>query len=1064
MTDLTQKVKYEVVVDLGQLANLKKELDNAEEAAKKLGASLDKLAGANVKGLRQLGGTVQALGTRLGTFAKAVDPSSEAVTRLQATLGMLPPTATKAKTAIKETGDAIQKVGDTTVIAQQKTHDWRLSLLKYYGTFQVFSNAARQVWRGIQEGAQQIDLDNTLTKQFANFRAEIERAQVATAGMVGKGQLTKSFALMSSFGIPMDQFAENMELVQKMAIRTGQSADFLTDSFARGVSRLSPLILDNLGIQVSLADANEAYSRATGKSVESMTKQERTGALLNTVLRQLKENTEGITLAANSAAGAVSRMETAWDDFWMGIKKIGGSAILEIDRSLSGAAADAAYFASKVEQLGGGLQDGGENLTAFAKLMASQGNDVADMLERWDELGGRTVGTGILDFLTGWMGGGLAGGASADSGPVEKMSQVIKDLQDVEWMLAGLHAGKGRKGLYSSDEIMGMVDAFGFMKNAQIEAALPAIAFKQLQADTNELVEEYIRSQGRKLHASDEEAVRLKAKELAEKRLVDTLQQAVKLSKEQGVPLAETLIILLHQGVALNGIDKTLDGIVEKNEKLREQNQKTEASWRFFENQTNARLAAQERLNKLHAGQLPIDLEIEEAQARVTAARKRLEETNKKIAEDRLTDELRIARMAQTEDIRRALAIEDEARLRKAAVDDWLLAYRGATNAQIEMDAKRLDAFSEALKTIAVAAGSITSEIYRANMMLAKGLEDAAKKLRGLKSTTSGPGGGGGLLDTMDYSKGSLVEKQYNDEWRIVKRFWAEARGMKADFADLMDGTFVRQQLRIGNFETFGVIGSTLFGSGTPEQWKQQRDLFNDLAAQYASLSADFGEEYANTKLSKMLGVEDFAASMAIARDNLMEMGEHLERLLDVAEKLNQVNTAIKSFADGMSGYYGDLFGGNIISMVNDLTGALDGMSQALQKNTDAYGLTLAGMPVIRAFTSNLIKDRRALAAVEAVMQAAAAWAAFATPGMQAAGYAHAAAAALYAGVALKAIKLPSGKSRDSTPRESRGGGSGEAKRPDIHIHIAGNVVQTEAERGVMAQAAIQEARRRGML
>lgn len=96
-------------------------------------------------------------------------------------------------------------------------------------------------------------------------------------------------------------------------------------------------------------------------------------------------------------------------------------------------------------------------------------------------------------------------------------------------------------------------------------------------------------------------------------------------------------------------------------------------------------------------------------------------------------------------------------------------------------------------------------------------------------------------------------------------------------------------------------------------------------------------------------------------------------------------------------------------------------------------------------------------------MQGAAAWAAYAE-GNVPKGIAHTAAALLYAGVALKAIRLPSGKSKDSTPRESRGGGGGDAKRPDIHIHITGSVVRTEAERGVMAQAAIQEARRRGML
>ena len=60
-------------------------------------------------------------------------------------------------------------------------------------------------------------MDRVLNKQFASFEATIRKAQELTSGTVSKGGLTKSYALMSSFGIPMDKFAENMELVQKTA-------------------------------------------------------------------------------------------------------------------------------------------------------------------------------------------------------------------------------------------------------------------------------------------------------------------------------------------------------------------------------------------------------------------------------------------------------------------------------------------------------------------------------------------------------------------------------------------------------------------------------------------------------------------------------------------------------------------------------------------------------------------------------------------------------------------------------------------------------------------------------
>lgn len=1042
MTDLTQKVKYEVSVKMDDLASLKTALDAAEKAAKDLGTALDKLAGSNVKGMRQLGGTVQALGTRLGKFATVADPAGQAMMRLKTALEAVPPAAAKTIAATKEKAAAVKEVGDVVETTTRRTYDWRMSLLKFYGSFHAIRYTLVNIFAGIREGAQQVDLDNTLTKQFAGFNKEIARAQTLTAGMVGRGQLTKSFALMSSFGIPMDQFAENMELVQKMAIRTGQSADFLADSFARGVSRLSPLILDNLGIQVSLGEANERYAASIGKTVSSMTKQERTGALLNEVLRQLRANTDGITLAADSAAGAVSRMETAWDDFWLGVKKIGGKAILEVDRSLSGAAADASYLALKIEELGAGLQDGGAGLSAFAKLMAAQGNDVADMLERWDELGGRTVGTALLDF----MGGGMF----ADSRPLEKISEVIRDLQTVEGLLSILHAGKGRGALYSSDEIMGMVDAFSNLRDAQIEAALPAVAYKQLQEDTNALVEQYVQAQGRRLSAADEEVVRAKAKELAEGRFVETLQKAVALTEKEGTPLAKNLVILLHQGIALNDIVSKLEDIVTKNEETRKQNQAIEASWTFFENKLDAQVAAQERLSKIRSGMLPIDLEIEAAQDRVAASRKALGEIDKKIAEDRKSDELRSARLNQMEDLRRALAVENEARLRKSMLDAWVLNYRDATNAQIEMDAKRIDAIKEVFQAIAAAVGTANAEVFDMNMRMAKGMEEAASKLRDLKSKSGGSGG------SRKDAEPAKPDQGWNWDYEgIFGRQEAEAKALEAFKEQAEKLRVLRSELRRALVED---------PSG-----RQASDALAEIRRIFYEMSETHGAAYTTNMLTKMFGPggvdEIFRASDAVDK-----LADSFDNLIKVADGLKSVSDVLGEFRKGMSSIHGDLFGGEFISMIDDLGSAFDNLAEiqiknaeATDKSHNAYNNVLGGIGAMRAFTANLIKDRRDQAKVEMLMQAAAAWAAWAIPDpVKAVG--HTTAALLYGAVGFGAIKLPSGKPKSTTPRESRGGGGGEAKRPDIHIHIAGSVVQTEAERGVMAQAAIQEARRRGML
>jgi hypothetical protein len=109
----------------------------------------------------------------------------------------------------------------------------------------------------LDQGAQKIDLENTLTLSLKNFEQTMKDTKAATAGTVSELEMMKSAALMSSFGLPMENFADQMGMVQKMAIRTGQSTEYLMESLARGVSRLSPMILDNLGLQISLSKSYE---------------------------------------------------------------------------------------------------------------------------------------------------------------------------------------------------------------------------------------------------------------------------------------------------------------------------------------------------------------------------------------------------------------------------------------------------------------------------------------------------------------------------------------------------------------------------------------------------------------------------------------------------------------------------------------------------------------------------------------------------------------------------------------------------------------------------------------
>lgn len=117
--------------------------------------------------------------------------------------------------------------------------------------------------------------------------------QEASAGLITNSDLMESFnkANMLVGKSLTDQLAPAMASIGKVSAATGQDMGFLMDSLVTGIGRLSPMILDNLGIQVSLTEANEAYAASIGKTASELTKAEQQSALMNQVMEKLQTNT-----------------------------------------------------------------------------------------------------------------------------------------------------------------------------------------------------------------------------------------------------------------------------------------------------------------------------------------------------------------------------------------------------------------------------------------------------------------------------------------------------------------------------------------------------------------------------------------------------------------------------------------------------------------------------------------------------------------------------------------------------------------------------------------------------
>jgi len=151
-----------------------------------------------------------------------------------------------------------------------------------------------------------------ISRSFEGLGGNLEDLREGALGMVSDADLMLSYN--SAAGLVSQTFAnqlpEAMGALSKVSAATGQDMGFMMDSLVKGVGRLSPMILDNLGIQVSLADATASASAQFGVEAEELTKTQIQAGMMSVVLEKLAENTASMPEVTGTAAHAMATFKT----------------------------------------------------------------------------------------------------------------------------------------------------------------------------------------------------------------------------------------------------------------------------------------------------------------------------------------------------------------------------------------------------------------------------------------------------------------------------------------------------------------------------------------------------------------------------------------------------------------------------------------------------------------------------------------------------------------------------------------------------------------------------------
>jgi len=146
--------------------------------------------------------------------------------------------------------------------------------------------------------------------EFIGKLKSLSNNQIATSDII----LASNRAL--ALGISKDDIPGLLEAATKASVSLGISATQAFNDITTGVGRASPLILDNLGIVVDAVKIYSDFADSVGKTVEELTKQEKTAALTAAVIKTAGKGAEDFADAQSKVTVALAQSTAKLKDWF----------------------------------------------------------------------------------------------------------------------------------------------------------------------------------------------------------------------------------------------------------------------------------------------------------------------------------------------------------------------------------------------------------------------------------------------------------------------------------------------------------------------------------------------------------------------------------------------------------------------------------------------------------------------------------------------------------------------------------------------------------------------------
>jgi hypothetical protein len=166
-------------------------------------------------------------------------------------------------------------------------------------------------------GGQVLNVQRAFTKATGGSATAIRKLQDATEGLISNYDLMVGMNRALALGAAnnAEQFGELSRTAITLGRALGVDATFAMESLSLGIGRQSRLILDNLGLIVSVETANKKYAAALGKTVAQLTEVEKKEAFRTAAMEAARSKIEQLGGIQETNADTITRLRVAYVNF-----------------------------------------------------------------------------------------------------------------------------------------------------------------------------------------------------------------------------------------------------------------------------------------------------------------------------------------------------------------------------------------------------------------------------------------------------------------------------------------------------------------------------------------------------------------------------------------------------------------------------------------------------------------------------------------------------------------------------------------------------------------------------